>query len=120
LLKEKCSDRVISAILRLQPLFEKGFPMQKTAMILASTLLLFSSLSQAGVSINGQTLAPGGYTVDASGNLVRTNDVDAKGNGVGVNVAKGNKNVQQDDNQSQVNAKLCANVFLKKILPQCR
>lgn len=94
--------------------------MHKTAMILVSTLLLFSSLSQAGVSVNGQTLAPGGYTVDASGNLVRTNDVDAKGNGVGVNVAKGNNNVQQGDNQSQVNAKLCANVFLKKILPQCR
>ncbi|CAI2146158.1 hypothetical protein UDX32_19180 [Serratia marcescens] len=82
--------------------------MKKTHLFIAGSLFFFSALSQAAVTINGESLAPGSHTVDSSGNVIQTGATDSQGNATGVNIEAG------------VNAKLCANPFLKKILPQCR
>lgn len=82
--------------------------MKKNHLLIAGSLFLFSALSQAAVNINGESLAPGGHTVDNAGNVIQTSGTDSQGNATGVSIEAG------------VNAKLCANPFLKKILPQCR
>lgn len=93
--------------------------MKKLIIAFTCSLFLLSGLAQAGITIGGQTLPPGGYTTDESGKLIKTNEVDKNGNGVGINI-NNTGNAQQKDAQAQANAKLCANAFMRKVLPQCR
>lgn len=84
----------------------------KNRILLSCFIVLFSSLSHATVTVNGQTLEPGGYEVDSSGQLVKTNDADAQGNGVNITVIT--KPVE-----NQIYSRLCASAFMKKYAPQC-
>lgn len=93
--------------------------MKKSIIAFTCSLFFLSGLAQAGITINGQELSPGGYITDESGKLIKVNEVDKNGNGVGVNINNGG-NTQQKDVEAQVNARLCANAFMRKILPQCR
>ncbi|HEO9034760.1 MULTISPECIES: hypothetical protein [Serratia] len=82
--------------------------MKKTHLLIAGSLFFLSALSQAAVTINGESVAPGSHTVDSSGKITQTGTTDGQGNAAGVIVGDG------------ANSTLCANPFFKKVLPQCR
>lgn len=82
--------------------------MKRSHLMIAGSLFLFSAFAQAGLTVNGESVAPGGHTVDSSGKITQTSTTDGQGNAAGVIVG------------GDANSKLCANPFFKKVLPQCR
>ncbi|MGP3070581.1 hypothetical protein [Serratia nevei] len=87
----------------------------KICLLLIGSLMLSAPLAQAKVTIGGEEMTPGGYTMDKDGNLIPVGQGSINGQQNGNGQSSATNNITKD-----IFSSLCASPFMKKYAAVCQ